>query len=80
MIAHYDLYHDKVTRTTSALLILWDGQQLIDATAGYKDNDALTTEILGFRPTRHTPLGVNATLYTPALGRGPEDDDEDEEP
>ena len=80
MIAHYDLYHDKVTRTTSALLILWDGQQLIDATAGYKDNDALTTEILGFRPTRHTPLGANATLYTPALGQGPEDDDDEEEP
>ena len=78
MIAHYDLYHDKVTRTTSALLILWDGQQLIDATAGYKDNDALTTEILGFRPTRHTPLGVNATLYTPALGQGPEDDEDEE--
>jgi len=35
MIARYDLYHDKVTRTTSALLILWDGEQLIDATAGY---------------------------------------------
>jgi Putative exonuclease SbcCD, C subunit len=79
MIAHYDLYHDKVTRTTSALLILWDGQQLIDATAGYKDNDALTAEILGFRPTRHTPLGADATLYTPALGPSPEDD-EDEEP
>ncbi|HEX4088388.1 MAG TPA: SbcC/MukB-like Walker B domain-containing protein [Trebonia sp.] len=79
MIAHYDLYHDKVTRTTSALLILWDGQQLIDATAGYKDNDALTTEILGLRPTRHTPLGVNSTLYTPALGPSP-DDDEDEDP
>jgi hypothetical protein len=78
MIAHYDLYHDKVTRTTSALLILWDGQQLIDATAGYKDNDALTTEILGFRPTRHTPLGVDSTLYTSALGPSPEDDDEDD--
>ena len=79
MIAHYDLYHDKVTRTTSALLILWDGQQLIDATAGYKDNDALTTEILGFRPTRHTPLGADSTLYTPALGPS-QDDEEDEEP
>ena len=78
MIAHYDLYHDKVTRTTSALLILWDGQQLIDATAGYQDNDALTTEILGFRPTRHTPLGVDSTLYAPALGPSPEDDDEDD--
>ena len=28
MIAHYDLFHDKVTRTTSAVLLLWDGRQL----------------------------------------------------
>jgi hypothetical protein len=78
MIAHYDLFHDKVTRTTSALLLLWDGQQLIDATAGFKDNEALTTELLGFRPTRHTPLGTETTLYTPALGpdlEGEEDED-----
>jgi hypothetical protein len=67
MIAHYDLYHDKVTRTTSALLMLWDGQQLIDAAAGFKDNEALVTELLGFRPTRHTPLGTDSTLYVPAL-------------
>ncbi|MGD0704023.1 MAG: SbcC/MukB-like Walker B domain-containing protein [Trebonia sp.] len=79
MIAHYDLYHDKVTRTTSALLLLWDGQQLIDATAGFKDNEALTTELLGFRPTRHTPLGTETTLYTQVLG--PDiDDEEDEDP
>ena len=79
MIAHYDLYHDKVTRTTSALLLLWDGRQLIDATAGFKDNEALTTELLGFRPTRHTPLGADATLYVPALDpdpAGPEDDED----
>jgi hypothetical protein len=79
MIAHYDLFHDKVTRTTSALLLLWDGQQLIDATAGFKDNEALTTELLGFRPTRHTPLGTDATLYVPALDpdpAGPEDDED----
>jgi len=77
MIAHYDLYHDKVTRTTSALLLLWDGRQLIDAAAGFEDNDALVTELLGFRPTRHTPLGTDATLYVPALDpdpAGPEDD------
>ena len=79
MIAHYDLYHDKVTRTTSALLILWDGEQLIDATAGFADNEELVTELLGFRPTRHTPLGTEATLYTHALG--PDlDDEEDEDP
>ena len=74
MIAHYDLYHDKVTRTTSALLILWDGQQLIDATAGFRDNEELITQLLGFRPTRHTPLGAAATLYSQALG--PDLDDE----
>ena len=55
MIAHYDLNHDKLTRTTSALLMLWDGQQLIDATAGFQDNESLVTELLGFRPTRRTP-------------------------
>jgi Putative exonuclease SbcCD, C subunit len=79
MIAHYDLFHDKVTRTTSALLLLWDGTQLIDATCGFTDNESLTTELLGFRPTRHTPLGADATLYLPALApdpAGPEDDDE----
>ena len=34
MIAHYDMYHDKTTRTVSALLLLWDGRQLLDASAG----------------------------------------------
>jgi hypothetical protein len=82
MIAHYDLYHDKVTRTTSALLILWDGEQLIDATAGYQDNEELTTQLLGFRPTRHAPVGAGATLYSQAsqalaadLGEDQGDDD-----
>ena len=79
MIAHYDLFHDKVTRTTSALLLLWDGQQLIDATAGFKDNEALVTELLGFRPTRHTPLGTDATLYVPALDPDPADPEDDED-
>ena len=79
MIAHYDLFHDKVTRTTSALLLLWDGRQLIDATAGFKDNEALVTELLGFRPTRHTPLGADATLYVPALDPGPTDPGDDED-
>ena len=35
MIAHYDMYHDKATRTVSSLLMLWDGKQLLDASAGY---------------------------------------------
>ena len=79
MIAHYDLYHDKVTRTTSALLLLWDGRQLIDASAGFKDNEALVTELLGFRPTRHTPLNADATLYVPALDPEVSDPEDDED-
>jgi hypothetical protein len=79
MIAHYDLFHDKVTRTTSALLLLWDGRQLIDATAGFKDNESLITELLGFRPTRHTPLGTDATLYVAALEPDPAGQEEDED-
>ena len=63
MIAHYDMYHDKTTRTVSSLLMLWDGEQLVDASAGYADNDALVAELLGFRPTRHAPLGTASTLY-----------------
>jgi hypothetical protein len=76
MIAHYDMYHDKTTRTTSSLLMLWDGDQLIDAAAGYSDNDALVTQLLGFRPTRHAPLGTDSTLtFVP----DPEPDDEDDD-
>ena len=86
MVAHYDMYHDKATRTVSALLLLWDGAQLLDASAGYPDDEALATELLGFRPTRHAPLGGGGTLYVahadaaaaaaaPAAG----DDDSEEE-
>jgi hypothetical protein len=76
MIAHYDMYHDKATRTVSALLMLWDGAQLIDASANFADNDALITELLGFRPTRHAPLGTDSTLrFMPA----DIDDDVDDE-
>jgi hypothetical protein len=63
MIAHYDMLHDKTTRTVSALLMLWDGGQLVDASAGYADNDALVAQLLGFRPTRYAPLGTASTLY-----------------
>jgi hypothetical protein len=38
MIAHYDMYHDKTTRTVSSLLVLWDGAVLIDAPNGFRDN------------------------------------------
>jgi hypothetical protein len=83
MIAHYDMYHDKTTRTVSSLLMLWDGEQLVDASAGYADNDALVAELLGFRPTRHAPLGTASTLYpapeaAEALGDEPDEDDDAE--
>jgi hypothetical protein len=78
MIAHYDMYHDKTTRTVSSLLVLWDGTALVDASGGFADNEALATELLGFRPTRHAPLGTEATLYAQALGPDPSDDEDDE--
>jgi Putative exonuclease SbcCD, C subunit len=79
MIAHYDMYHDKATRTVSSLLMLWDGEQLVDASAGYADNDALVAELLGFRPTRHAPLGTVSTLALGSLQDEPDDEDDDAE-
>ena len=79
MIAHYDMYHDKTSHTVSSLLMLWDGTQLLDAAAGYADNDGLVTRLLGFRPTRHAPLGTDETLYGAAADDQPDDDDDEEE-
>jgi hypothetical protein len=94
MIAHYDMLHDKTTRTVSSLLMLWDGEQVVDASAGYADsagsggddppdpprgfadNDTLVAQLLGFRPTRHAPLGTAATLYAAPEALGDETDDE----
>jgi len=79
MIAHYDMYHDKTTRTVSSLLMLWDGEQLIDTSAGYADNDALVAQLLGLRPTRHAPVGAGETLYAAAAAADdPDDEDEGE--
>src|SRR6202034_1002586 len=78
MIAHYDMYHDKTTRTVSSLLMLWDGEQLVDASAGYADNDARVAELLGFRPTRHAPLGTASTLYPAPEAAGDEPDEDDD--
>ncbi|HET9968493.1 MAG TPA: SbcC/MukB-like Walker B domain-containing protein, partial [Streptosporangiaceae bacterium] len=79
LIAHYDMLHDKTTRTVSALLMLWDGEQLVDASAGYADNDTLVARLLGFRPTRHAPLGTAATLYAAPEAAADETDDEDDD-
>jgi hypothetical protein len=79
MIAHYDMYHDKTTRTVSSLLMLWDGRQLIDASAGYADNDALVAQLLGFRPARYAPLSAGGTLYAAADAAAADAEDEDED-
>ena len=62
LIAHYDMQHDKANHAVSALLVLWDGEQLIDADAGYAGNEDLAAELLGFRPTRHVPAEAAGTL------------------
>jgi uncharacterized protein (TIGR02680 family) len=64
LIAHYDMKHDKATHALSTLLVLWDGEQLIDADAGYAGNEDLAAELLGFRPTRHVPVRAGGTLMT----------------
>jgi hypothetical protein len=79
MIAHYDMYHDKTTHTVSSLLMLWDGTQLLDAAAGYADNDDLVTRLLGFRPSRYAPLGAEDTLYASAADDQAEDEEDEEE-
>jgi hypothetical protein len=61
----------------SALLILWDGTQLVDAAVGYADNDDLVRRLLGFRPTRHAPLSVDQTLYESAADAPEPDEDEE---
>jgi hypothetical protein len=73
LIAHYDMQHDKAAHALSTLLVLWDGEQLIDADAGYAGNEDLSTELLGFRPTRHVPAEAGGTLVIAAE----EDLDED---
>jgi hypothetical protein len=73
LIAHYDMQHDKAAHALSALLVLWDGEQLIDADAGYAGNEDLAAELLGFRPTRHVPAEAGGTFVIAAE----EDLDED---
>jgi hypothetical protein len=75
-IAHYDMQHDKAAHALSTLLALWDGEQLIDADAGYAGNEDLAAELLGFRPTRHVPADVGDVL---AMNVDGDDDDEADE-
>ena len=70
VVAHYDLQHDKASHTLSALLALWDGEQLLDAGAGFAGNEELAAELLGFRPSRYVPAGVGDVLELRAGASG----------
>lgn len=72
MAAHYDMHHDKSAHAVSAMLVLWDGAQLVDAGEGFAGNDDLAEEILGITPSRRAPLTMDDTLLAPEA----EDDDE----
>ncbi|PWV47369.1 TIGR02680 family protein [Nocardiopsis sp. L17-MgMaSL7] len=62
MAAHYDMHHDKASHTVSALLMLWDGEQTLDADAGFAGNEELAAELLGITPTRYVPQPTEGTL------------------
>ncbi|WP_160051691.1 TIGR02680 family protein [Nocardiopsis sp. FR26] len=66
MAAHYDMHHDKGAHTVSAMLMLWDGTQTIDADAGFSGNEELAAELLGITPSRFAPLSSAGTLLEDA--------------
>lgn len=66
MAAHYDMHHDKAGGTVSALLMLWDGEQTLDADAGFAGNEELAAELLGITPTRKVPRSTAGTLLAEA--------------
>jgi uncharacterized protein (TIGR02680 family) len=77
MAAHYDMHHDKTAHAVSAMLVLWDGLQLVDAAAGFAGNDELAEELLGVKPSRHAPLAADDTLLSAAAEAESEEDDTD---
>ncbi len=78
MAAHYDMHHDKAAHAVSAMLVLWDGAQMIDAEAGFAGNDELAEELLGIAPRRYAPPAAEETLLT-VLDATEREDDHDEE-
>ncbi|MFI7337172.1 TIGR02680 family protein [Streptomyces sp. NPDC050085] len=53
-ISHYDMKHDEASHTVSAMLLVWDGTQILDD-LGYPGSDELAAHLLGFTPRRHAP-------------------------
>ncbi|WP_017613340.1 SbcC/MukB-like Walker B domain-containing protein, partial [Nocardiopsis salina] len=66
MAAHYDMHHDKGSHTVSAMLMLWDGTQTVDADAGFAGNEELAAELLGLTPSRFVPQSTEGTLLAEA--------------
>lgn len=62
MAAHYDMHHDKAAHAVSAMLLLWDGEQTVDADAGFRGNDELAQSLLGITPRRHVPADLADSL------------------
>jgi hypothetical protein len=75
--AHYDMHHDKAAHALSTLLVLWDGEQLIDAAAGFAGNEELAQALLGFRPTRYIPASAGGALALAVAPDGAEDAEDD---
>jgi hypothetical protein len=74
MAAHYDMHHDKTAHAVSAMLVLWDGTQLVDAAAGFAGNDELAEELLGIKPRRHVPPAADDSLLVLSAAEDEEDE------
>jgi hypothetical protein len=72
-IAHYDLHHDKIAHTVSAMLLLWDGTQILDDVT-FPSSEDLAAAVLGITPSRYSP----DDLETPTLD-DPDTTEDDEE-
>ncbi|WP_326812483.1 TIGR02680 family protein [Streptomyces scopuliridis] len=74
-ISHYDMKHDEASHTVSAMLLVWDGEQILDDVE-YPGSDDLAAELLGFTPRRHVP--AQAGLLTDIPDDEPTSDDAEE--
>ncbi|MGW0711257.1 TIGR02680 family protein [Streptomyces sp. NPDC002643] len=63
-ISHYDMKHDEASHTVSAMLLVWDGEQILDDLE-YPGSDELAAELLGFTPRRHIPAQVGLLADIP---------------
>lgn len=77
-IAHYDMNYDKASHTVSAMLLLWDGDQILDDLE-YPGSDELAAEVLGFSPRRHAPAadGLLAALAGTDTSDDPDEQDDE---